>query len=208
MFGRPLVRALRRRRIVPLIALALNVVVGLATAPCGLAAESGSVGEDASETGGRESPTAKAGPGRRDARDKGKIFDGVVNLNTAPPALLLLLPGVGPGRVRGILTYRARRPFRTVDELVRVTGDGRRMVREIRPHLAVTGPSTARGGPAGASALDTLNSLAAAHPLPPAGLSRPPLCRPNPVMLLARAAATRGRPRPVRSAANRCAAPP
>ena len=73
----------------------------------------------------------------------GKGVDGVVNLNTAPADLLSLLPGVGPAKAGAIVTYRARRPFRTVDELVRIKGIGRKMVRRLRPHLAVAGPTTA-----------------------------------------------------------------
>lgn len=119
-------------------------------------------------------PRQVSASGRTDGG--GKVVDGVVNLNTAPPAVLLLLPGVGPGRVRDIVAYRSRRPFRTVDELVRVKGIGRRMVRAIRPHLAVTGPTTARGGPG------ILEAPPAAPPpllpAPPAAVR--PLCRPNP----------------------------
>jgi competence protein ComEA len=73
----------------------------------------------------------------------GKGVDGVVNLNTAPAEVLSLLPGVGPAKAGAILLYRRRRPFRTVDELVRIKGIGRKMVRRLRPHLAVAGPTTA-----------------------------------------------------------------
>jgi competence protein ComEA len=73
----------------------------------------------------------------------GKGVDGVVNLNTAPAEVLSLLPGVGPAKAGAIVTYRRRRPFRTVDELVRIKGIGRKMVRRLRPHLAVAGPTTA-----------------------------------------------------------------
>ena len=65
----------------------------------------------------------------------GKAVDGVVNLNTAPPEVLGLLPGIGPAKAAEIATYRKRRPFRTVDELVRIKGIGRKMVRRLRPHL-------------------------------------------------------------------------
>jgi len=73
----------------------------------------------------------------------GKGIDGVVNLNTAPADRLELLPGIGPAKVRSIVWYRQRHPFRTVDELVRIKGIGRKMVRKLRPHLAVAGPTTA-----------------------------------------------------------------
>src|SRR2546423_12416311 len=74
----------------------------------------------------------------------GKMVDGVVNLNTAPPEMLSALPGIGPAKAVGIVAYRTRHPFRTVDELVRVKGIGRRMVQALRSHLAGSGPSTAR----------------------------------------------------------------
>ncbi|MEP6655075.1 MAG: helix-hairpin-helix domain-containing protein, partial [Myxococcales bacterium] len=56
------------------------------------------------------------------ARAGARNMEGVVNLNTAPVEVLGLLPGIGPSKARGIMTYRTRRPFRTVDELVRVKG--------------------------------------------------------------------------------------
>jgi hypothetical protein len=49
-------------------------------------------------------------------------------------------PGVGPARVRNILAYRRAHPFRTVDELARIKGIGRKTIRHWRMHLAVGGP--------------------------------------------------------------------
>src|SRR6059058_1833533 len=74
-----------------------------------------------------------------------KGVDGVVNLNTAESGVLGLLPGVGPSKAAQIVAYRKRHPFRTVDELVRIRGIGRKMVRRLRVHLAVAGPTTATG---------------------------------------------------------------
>jgi len=71
-------------------------------------------------------------------------LEGVVNLNTATPEELRLIPGVGPARIRNILAYRRAHPFRTVDELARIKGIGRKTVRRWRAHLATSGPSTAQ----------------------------------------------------------------
>lgn len=78
------------------------------------------------------------------ARAEKVQLEGVVNLNTASPEELGLIPGVGPARVRNILAYRRNHPFRTVEELVRIKGIGRKTVRRWRQHLAVSGPSTAQ----------------------------------------------------------------
>jgi len=78
------------------------------------------------------------------ARAQKATLEGVVNVNTASPDELRLLTGVGPARVRNILAYRHKHPFRTVEELARIKGIGRKMVRHLRLHLAVTGPTTAQ----------------------------------------------------------------
>src|SRR3954471_2093692 len=57
------------------------------------------------------------------ARAVGKRqLEGVINLNTASPDELRLLPGIGPAKVVNIVAYRDKHPFRTVDELVRIKG--------------------------------------------------------------------------------------
>jgi competence protein ComEA len=105
----------------------------------------------------------------------GKGVDGVVNLNTAPAELLSLLPGVGPAKAGAIVSYRTRRPFRTVDELVRIKGIGRKMVRRLRPHLAVAGPTTA----APAQAKPGVPGLPALpKPAPPTHPTGAPRCPP------------------------------
>jgi competence protein ComEA len=102
----------------------------------------------------------------------GKAIAGVVNLNTAPAEVLSLLPGVGPAKAAAILTYRKRRPFRTVDELVRIKGIGRKMVRSLRTHLAIAGPTTAAAAPAGTPAT------------PPGGPPKLPTPPPHPASAL------------------------
>ena len=97
-----------------------------------------------------------------------KDVDGVVNINTADVGVLALLPGIGPAKAAQIAAHRKRRPFRTVDELVRIRGIGRRMVRRLRVHLAVSGPTTATG----------VITPAAIAPPPPPPPPRPPPPRP------------------------------
>lgn len=162
------------------------------------------------------------GPGARVSAG-GKDVSGVVNLNTAGPGLLVLLPGVGAAKAERIVVYRARHPFRTVDELVRIKGIGRRMVRTLRPHLAVAGPSTVRASPRGAR--DDPATVAAATAAPASGAvpERPPGGPGPPRTILDRGRppitarsnrgtaplrpARLGPPRPVRSPANHCASP-
>jgi competence protein ComEA len=104
-----------------------------------------------------------------------KDVDGVVNINTAEVGVLALLPGIGPSKAAQIAAYRKRRPFRTVDELVRIRGIGRRMVRRLRVHLAVAGPTTATGVIAPAAVV-TPPAPPTPRPPPP----RPLCARPGP----------------------------
>jgi competence ComEA-like helix-hairpin-helix protein len=110
-------------------------------------------------------------------------LEGVVNLNTASPDELRLIPGVGPARVRNILAYRRLHPFRSIEELARIKGIGRKTVRRWRQHLAVSGPSTAQRVTrpeqpsvpfVGPPALPVARSQAAAKPLQPALQGRAP----------------------------------
>jgi competence ComEA-like helix-hairpin-helix protein len=114
--------------------------------------------------------TAFGGAANRPAHATVKAVEGVVNLNTAPPATLELLPGVGPAKVQSILDYRSKHPFRTTDELVRIKGIGHKMVKRLRAHLAVNGPTTAEAGKAGA-----------VEPPPPPPPHRPLICPPVPI---------------------------
>ncbi len=120
------------------------------------------------------------------ARAEKANLEGVVNLNTASAEELRLIPGVGPARVRNILAYRKAHPFRTVDELARIKGIGRKTVRQWRLHLAVVGPSTAQrvvrpdqpNAPAAAVREPVVVAKPPARPvLPP---PRPPLRRGEP----------------------------
>jgi competence protein ComEA len=127
-------------------------------------------------------------------------LEGVVNVNAASPDELQLLPGIGPAKVRNIVAYRTKHPFRTVEELVRIKGIGRKMYRRLRLHLAVSGPTTAQQ-------VIRAEPAAPAPPEPPPLLRRPvPALPPRPGPPLAlRRGEPRARPIPYPAAdANHC----
>jgi DNA uptake protein ComE-like DNA-binding protein len=55
-----------------------------------------------------------------------------IDLNTASEKQLETLPGVGPAIARRIVEGR---PYRTVDELLRVKGIGEKRLEEVRPYV-------------------------------------------------------------------------
>jgi competence protein ComEA len=72
-------------------------------------------------------------------------ISGVVNLNTATPEELQLLPGVGEVRAGAIIAKRKERGgFQVVDELLEVRGIGQAMLKRMRPHVTLSGKTTAR----------------------------------------------------------------
>lgn len=71
-----------------------------------------------------------------------KQVTGVVNLNTASQQQLDQLPGVGEKAAKRIMEYRAKTPFTKTEELVRVKGFGKKKYEKLKPHLAISGPTT------------------------------------------------------------------
>ena len=70
---------------------------------------------------------------------------GVVNVNTATPDQLELLPGVGTARARAIVAHRKQQGgFRKVGDLLDVKGIGESMLQRMRPFVTVSGKTTAR----------------------------------------------------------------
>jgi competence ComEA-like helix-hairpin-helix protein len=61
-----------------------------------------------------------------------------IDPNSASLASLCRLPGVGPGRAKTILAYRAahgERPFRTAADLANIRGIGARTIERLAPYL-------------------------------------------------------------------------
>lgn len=67
---------------------------------------------------------------------------GVVNLNTATLDQLDALPGVSPRLAAAVVAERTARPFGRPEDVMRVRGMSKSRFERLRPHLAVTGPSS------------------------------------------------------------------
>ena len=79
------------------------------------------------------------------ATDGTTRLSGVVNLNTANAEQLQMLPGVGEKRAAAIIDVRTSKGgFKSVDEIVEVKGVGASMLERLRPHLSVSGKTTAK----------------------------------------------------------------
>jgi competence protein ComEA len=61
-----------------------------------------------------------------------------VNINTATPAELTTLSGVGPAKAAAIIEYRdANGKFATIDDLSKVKGIGEKIMEKIKADITV-----------------------------------------------------------------------
>lgn len=84
------------------------------------------------------------GPGVAEAGRRRTLtqYTGVVNLNEATRDELDRLPGVGKKAVDRILAHREKKPFKRIEELVRVKGFGKKKFQKLKPYLTLTGATT------------------------------------------------------------------
>lgn len=65
------------------------------------------------------------------------VSEGPVDLNRAAIESLQTLPGIGPALAARIAAHRARTPFRSVDDLLQVSGIGEKKLEAVRPLVTV-----------------------------------------------------------------------
>ncbi|HEY8085971.1 MAG TPA: helix-hairpin-helix domain-containing protein [Methylophilaceae bacterium] len=64
----------------------------------------------------------------------------VVDLNTATVTQLESVKGIGPKKAQYIMDYRKKTPFKSVDDLTKVKGFGKKTVDKMRKELKVGPP--------------------------------------------------------------------
>lgn len=65
-----------------------------------------------------------------------------VDINTADPAALEQVKGIGPSKANAIVRYRTENgPFGSVDDLVRVPGIGEKSLQTLRDQVTASRPA-------------------------------------------------------------------
>jgi competence ComEA-like helix-hairpin-helix protein len=131
--------------------------------------------EDTSTRGAESSegePVSATAPARTAAASAGGLLPPVrLDPNTASPALLQRLPGIGPALAERIVEYRQTYgPFRSAREITRVRGIGPKTYERLAPYLHVWEP------PAGSSSTtgDQDRAGGSSEPSGSAGAPSPP----------------------------------
>jgi competence protein ComEA len=142
---------------VPVVALVLLVIVGRrarieeasgapvpslapSSPPIAAAAAGDANATEASASADAAVPSTGAGDAAADTVALQLQPDGavLVDLNAATEADLRRLPGVGPSRARAILELRVKLGrFKSVEELARIKGFGRKSILKLRPFVRV-----------------------------------------------------------------------
>ncbi len=60
-----------------------------------------------------------------------------ININTASKEELMLLNGIGESKAENIVTYRALHPFKTIQDITKVDGIGKKIYESIADKICV-----------------------------------------------------------------------
>jgi len=108
-------------------------LVSIALLSVGIAVSVSAAGAPAGQAPGGQAPAARSG--------KSKAPVGMVNINTATPAELQTLPGIGAATATRILEYRQKNGgFKKIEDIMNVRGIGEKSFLKLKPHLTITPP--------------------------------------------------------------------
>jgi competence protein ComEA len=83
---------------------------------------------------------------RPQAPKTGTATAAAININTATPAELQKLPGIGAATANRIVEYRQKNgPFKKAEELMNIRGIGEKSFLKLKPLVIVTAPKTEPG---------------------------------------------------------------
>lgn len=89
---------------------------------------------------------AQASAPRGQAPKAGTAAASAVNINTATPAELQKLPGIGAATATRIVEYRQKNgPFKKAEELMNIRGIGEKSFLKLKPLVIVTAPKADAG---------------------------------------------------------------
>jgi competence protein ComEA len=91
-----------------------------------------------------------------------------VNINTATAAELAYLPRLGSKVAARIVEHRKEKPFARPEDLMEVKGIGEKLFTQLKPYVAVSGPTTLSAKVRSGSSTSRRSSPAAASKEKPA----------------------------------------
>lgn len=69
--------------------------------------------------------------------DNNTINNELVNINTASLDKLMTLPGIGESKAIAIIEYRKNNPFKTIEEIMNVSGIGESVYNKIKDYIKI-----------------------------------------------------------------------
>ena len=62
---------------------------------------------------------------------------GLININTADLETLMVLEGIGEKKAEAIIEYRTKRPFKSISDIMNVSGIGQKTFEKIKDNICV-----------------------------------------------------------------------
>lgn len=82
-------------------------------------------------------PVSVPSTGSKAAENQSTIHAKKININTATIEELQTLPSIGKAKAEAIVAYRQKKPFQSADEIMQVSGIGKKVFEKIRDRIVV-----------------------------------------------------------------------